>query len=134
MNVFYNEFRDFIKYESKFGLRVLAIDLIMINKLYFRDYFVNKVLDYAKKQRHKYTFFVRSKDLNKKRKIISKLTLEGHEIASHGSMHVLYDFKSKRWLKKEIKRSKNAFLKFNLKDSDHLFYQKIMNYTKYWMS
>jgi peptidoglycan/xylan/chitin deacetylase (PgdA/CDA1 family) len=114
MNPRLEEFIDFIKYESKFGLRVLLYDLLMINKLYFRKYFINKLLDFAKQNNYQFTFFVRSNDLNSKKIILKRLKNDGHEIASHGNIHVLYENKSKKWLKEELTKSKNEFLKYKI--------------------
>lgn len=110
-----SEFLDFIKYESQFGLRVLLHDLIMINKLYFRTNYINRLLNLASKNKYRFTFFVRSYDLKNKLPIIKRLKQEGHEIASHGHSHFLYEHKSKAWLRNEMMISKKMFDKYDIK-------------------
>ena len=108
------EFTDFLKYEKKFGLRVLFYDLIQINKLYNKEEYVYRVLEFAKEKGLKFTFFIRVYDLNKKAKMIRKLIKQGHEIASHGYRHVLYKNKDKNWFRKELKQTIRQFSKFNI--------------------
>ena len=100
-----SEFIDFLKFESRFGLRVFIIDLIAINKLYFRKIYLDKLLNLAAKDNLKFTFFVRSYNLKNKKYLIKNLKKGGHEIASHGHSHVLYNNKSKFLIQNELKKS-----------------------------
>jgi len=107
------EFSDFIKYESQFGLRVVLKDLIEINRLYFRKRYIQNIIHFADKEKFRFTFFVRSFDIEKKVGLLKKLKKSGHEIASHGHTHVLYENKSHNWLYKELNKSKRVFQKYN---------------------
>ena len=109
------ECSDFIKYERKFGLRVLLYDLIQINKLYNKKEYINKILDFANENRLRFTFFIRTYDLHKKTGIIKQLKNQGHEIACHGHSHVRYKNKNRQWLRRELKQCLRQFSKFNVK-------------------
>ncbi|MBT3408323.1 polysaccharide deacetylase family protein [archaeon] len=109
-----SEFIDFLKFESRFGLRVFIIDLIAINKLYFRKIYLDKLLNLAAKDNLKFTFFVRSYNLKNKKYLIKNLKKGGHEIASHGHSHVLYNNKSKFWIQNELKKSQKEFKKMDI--------------------
>ena len=108
------EFIDFLKYESQYGFRVLCTDLVNINKLYFGKQHIEKLLRFASKHSLRFTFFVRSYSLDKKKGLIQEIKKQGHEIASHGHSHVLYENKTKSWMKKELVKSLDQFKRFNI--------------------
>jgi len=110
-----DEFIDFIKFEKHFGYRVLLKDLFLINKLYFKRYFVKKILDFTEENKLKFTFFISAKNLNKKEWLVKQLLEQGHEIASHGYNHVLLGEKSYSYIYDDFKKAAESFKKFKIK-------------------
>jgi len=109
------ELRDFIYFESSFGLRVLLNDLIAVNKVFFQKKYLQNILDFAKKRNLKFTFFVSAKNLDKRKQLISRLLKEDHEIASHSYNHLLLNQLPLKGIEKEFKLAKNNFNRFNIK-------------------
>ncbi|MFH1841364.1 MAG: polysaccharide deacetylase family protein [Candidatus Nealsonbacteria bacterium] len=63
------------------------------------------ILDLLKKNKHKATFFVVGKLIEKNPELIKRIFSEGHEIACHGYSHVRLDNFSPQAFEKELKKS-----------------------------
>lgn len=109
------EFIDFIKDSAKYGPWILFKSLIGLNRLYLQDYYINKVLDLAKKNNLKFTFFMTAKNLKKKMHIIRRMTAEGHEIGSHSYNHILHGERDYARIKEEISHAQIEFKKAGVK-------------------
>lgn len=109
------EFLDFIKDSSKYGPLVLLRSLIGINRLYLQDYYTNKVLDFAKKNNLKFTFFMTAKNMEKKMPTIKRMLADGHEIGSHSYNHILHGEQSYERIKEEISHAQKEFRKAGIK-------------------
>jgi len=109
------EFTDFIKDSSKYGPWVLFKSLIGLNRLYLQDYYVNKVLDFAKKRDLRFTFFMTAKNIEKKMPVIKRMIAEGHEIGSHSYNHILHGEQDYARIKEEINHAQQEFKKAGIK-------------------
>jgi|TARA_B100002003_G_C13882835_1_gene430879 peptidoglycan/xylan/chitin deacetylase (PgdA/CDA1 family) len=108
------EFIHFLKFESKFGPKIFLKDLISINKLYFKGYYLKKLIDFIDDKDIRVTFFFNTKGLVKRKRLIKRLVSEGHEICSHGHNH--YNFKelNKEEILRDFKASDRMFKRLNL--------------------
>ncbi|MFH1849299.1 MAG: polysaccharide deacetylase family protein [archaeon] len=85
------EIRDFIRFEASHGARVLFADLISVNLSWGQDDAISAILDCARRNRMRFTFFVSAKTVAKRISVVRQMMKGGHEIASHGYSHVLYE-------------------------------------------
>lgn len=108
------ELRDFIIFESFYGLKVLLNDLVRVNKVFFQDYYLNNILKFARKRNLKFTFFISAKNLHKRKGLVNRIIREGHEIASHGYHHLLLNKLSSKDLEKEFRMAYNEFKKYDI--------------------
>lgn len=108
------EFTDFIRNSKKYGFRVLIRGLISINHLYLQKYYINKILEFAKENHLKFTFFLTAKNINKKKKFLEQAIKGGHEIGSHGYNHIILTKLNKEEVLKEIKKADDIFKENNI--------------------
>lgn len=109
-----NEFIDFLRFEKKYGLNIVVKDLFLINKLYLQSFYIKKILDYAKENKLRFTFFVTAKNLEKKKEIINRMLNEGHEIGSHGYNHILLNKRGYKEVYNEFKKADYEFKKYRI--------------------
>lgn len=109
-----NEFIDFLRFEKEYGLKIVIKDIFLINKLYLKKVYVKKILDFADKNKLKFTFFITAKNLEKKKDIINRMLNEGHEISSHGYNHILLDRRPYMEIYKEFKKADYEFKKYGI--------------------
>ena len=65
-----NEFIDFLKHSKKYGVKIMIRDLININRLYLQSNYIKTILNFARENKLKFTFFITAKNLKKRRKLI----------------------------------------------------------------
>ena len=109
------EFRDFIKDSTKYGLWITLKSLVGINRLYFQKYYIKSVLDFAKENDLKFTFFITAKNLKKKAYLIKRMLNEGHEIGSHSYHHILHGEHDYERISKEFDMARREFKKYGIK-------------------
>lgn len=109
-----NEFIDFLKHSRKFGLKTVIKDLININKLYLQTHYIKQILNFARENNYKFTFFMTAKNLKKRKKLINQIIKDGHEIGSHCYHHILLENKDYNTIYKELKIADNIFKKNNI--------------------
>ena len=97
-----NEFIDFLRHSKKYGLKIMIRDLININKLYLQSSYIKTILDFARENKLKFTFFITAKNIKKRRKLVEQVIKEGHEIGSHGYNHILLGNKNYNEIYKEL--------------------------------
>lgn len=110
-----NEFRDFLRYESKFGVNIVLKDLFALHRLAFQNHYLGEILDFALKKDYKFTFFFSAKTLSRHRKILYRCKKEGHEIASHGYDHILYDRLSKEETDRQFRMANDSFKSYGFR-------------------
>lgn len=116
-HIMIKEFTDFINNSKKYGLKVLIRDLININHLYLQKYYIKKILNFAKENNLKFTFFLTAKNIKKKKKFLEQAIKDGHEIGSHSYNHIMLSKLSKDEIFKELKRADEIFKENNIKIS-----------------
>lgn len=109
-----NEFIDFLRHSRKFGIKTLTKDMININRLYLQTYYIKKILNFAKKNNYKFTFFITAKNLKKRINLIKQIIKDGHEIGSHSYNHILLENKDYNLIYKELKTADNIFKENNI--------------------
>lgn len=108
------EFKDFIKDSKQYGFLILIKSLISINRLYLQSIYVRKVLDFAKENEIRFTFFITAKNLKKKHSLINRMIDEGHEIGSHSYNHILHGNKTYERVAKEFIIAQKEFKKYGV--------------------
>lgn len=108
------EFVHFLEFESRFGVKVISKDLVNINKLYFKEYYLNKLIDFIDNKEIQATFFFSTKGICKRKSIIKRLFSRGHEICSHGYNHYNFSRLSKEEIFNDFKTSDKLFNKLDL--------------------
>ncbi len=103
------EFKDFIRYESQFGAKVVLQDLFALHRLAFQNRYLAEILNFAKDNGYRFTFFFSAKNLARHKKIVDRCKKEGHEIASHGYDHILYERLSNKDTEKEFQKAAISF-------------------------
>jgi len=109
-----NEFIDFLKHSKKYGVKIMIRDLININRLYLQSNYIKTILNFARENKLKFTFFITAKNLKKRRKLIEQIIKDGHEIGSHGYNHILLENKDHDLIYKELKFADNLFKENNI--------------------
>lgn len=109
-----NEFIDFLRHSRKYGVKIIIKDLININRLYLQSYYIKTILDFARKNKLKFTFFITAKNLKKRKNLIEQIIKDGHEIGSHGYNHILLENKDYNSIYKELKFADNMFKENNI--------------------
>ena len=109
-----NEFIDFLKHSKKYGVKIMIRDLININKLYLQSYYIRTILNFARGNKLRFTFFITAKNLKKRRRLVEQIIEDGHEIGSHGYNHILLGNKNYDIIYKELKRADDIFKKNNI--------------------
>jgi len=105
------EFIDFIRFEKKYGWGVLLGDFLRLNKLYLKDYYLERVLKYAKQKNVKFTFFFSAKNIRSKKrlKLIRRIARQGHEIGSHAYNHLLFGKRTKKEVLEDFQKADAVF-------------------------
>ena len=108
------EFKDFLKDSAKYGSWITVKSLIDINKLYLQKYYIKNVLDFAKENNLKFTFFMTANNLKKKLPFVKRMLDEGHEIGSHSYHHILHGNHNYARISKEFDLARGEFKKYGL--------------------
>jgi hypothetical protein len=108
------EMRDFARFESRYGFRVLLNDLISVNKALLQEHYLDKILREANERHLKFTFFMSAKNLHRRKNLVLRMLKDGHEIASHGYHHLLLNALSYEALEHEFEISHSVFKELNL--------------------
>jgi len=72
-----------------------------------------RILDLLSRHRVKATFFLLGKVADRRPEIVSKILLDGHEIASHGYIHERVGVLGKAGFKEDVRRSKETLEKMS---------------------
>ena len=103
-------------HESPYGYRVVASDILRLNKLYARKYFIKRLLSFASKIGHRYTFFVTARAMGKDAHLMRRLRHDGHEIACHGFLHLDYLRLSIKEIERDVFFARKECNKLGLND------------------
>ena len=81
--------------------------------------FTNKLLILFKEKGIKATFFVTGSNIEKHKKIVTRMIAEGHELGNHSYSHKNLIFKKKSMIKEEIQRTDNLLRELGVKGEIH---------------
>ena len=111
------EYLDFIRYESRFGLKILLRDMIGLINLRDQTKSLEWILDSNKEHGSEYTFFFVAKNIGKRLDLVDRIIDEGHEVASHGFNHVLLDRVGDDELRREFGLALDVFNDYGIRVS-----------------